>query len=67
MEYKMKLVMRYILIGFMMYLSWMILQPEWLNAVKIKASTYNVIVGATLGVLGWIVKEHFGTKIRKYQ
>ena len=62
MEYRIKLTMRYILIAFMMYLSWMILQPVWLNTVKIADSTYNVIVGATLGVLGWIVKEHFATK-----
>jgi len=61
-EKKIKLAMRYILIAFMMYLSWMILQPSWLNSVKVADSTFNVIVGATLGVLGWIVKEHFATK-----
>jgi len=65
MEYRLKLLARYILIAFMMYLSWYILQPEWLNSVKISESTYNVIVGATLGVLGWIVKEHFRTKVSR--
>ena len=61
-----KLGARYVVLMFFMYLSWLIVSPEWIKNVKgLDPMTINVIVGAVFGALTLVIKSHFETKIEK--
>ena len=61
-----KLVIRYIIIMFYMYLCWMVLQPYWLNTVKdLEGPVLSVLVGAPYGALTIILNAHFSDSINE--
>lgn len=57
-----KIVVRYIIIFFFIYLAWDITRPEYLQQIKdlgdIAASS---VYGSVFGVLGWVVKSNWST------
>ena len=66
MDYKVKLIGRYVLLVFIMYLADNVTSAEYLLQIKeIKDSTLNVIVLAVFAALTLVVKFHMGTKIDK--
>lgn len=61
----MKLLIRYIMIVFVMFLAYTVTSAEYLNIIKssVEPMTLNVIVGAVFGALTLILKSHFESKI----
>jgi len=59
-----KLLIRYIILAFFMYLAWMVVSPAWIINLKgADHMTINVIIGAVYGALTLVLKEHMNTKI----
>lgn len=61
-----KLITRYLIILFFMYLAYTITRPEYLQVIKGLDSVVGAsIYSSVLGVLGWVVKSHLETKPTK--
>ena len=59
-----KLVARYIVLGFFMYLAYMMVQPGYANAIaKAGEIATSAMYGSVFGALTMIVKSHFETRI----
>ena len=59
-----KLVIRYAIVMFYLYLAWQVLQPEWLENIKdLDGPILSVLVGAPYGTLAIILPAHFDNKI----
>jgi len=55
-----KLIIRYLVIMYLLYLATKIIQPEWLNSVDYLSGTaLSVLVGSVYGALGLVLKAHF--------
>ena len=58
-----KLVVRYLIIFFFIYLAWNITRPSYLQEIKnIGEIAIGAIYTSIFGVLGWVVKSNWGTK-----
>ena len=64
LELYLKLIARYIVIGFIMYLAYRVTSVEWLNTVRIDTTNLNIIIGAIFGGLTLVLQGHFITKIK---
>jgi hypothetical protein len=55
---------RVIIMGYLGYLTMMVLDPEYIKSIS-EASKYAVeaSVGSVMALTGWVVKNHFTTKI----
>ena len=60
-----KLVARYIIIVFVLYLCYKVSSLSYVNAVDNKNFSLNTIVTAVFGALTLIIKFHFDTKVGK--
>ena len=59
-----KLTSRYIILFLLMYMSWYVMNPVWLNTVKnMNTMMLSILVGAPYGALSLVLKQHFKTKI----
>jgi hypothetical protein len=57
-----KLIARYIIIAYFIYLSHFIIQPDYINSIKgIGEIAIGAIYGSVFGVLGWVVKSNWST------
>jgi len=57
-----KVVVRYIIIGFFMYLAWDITRPAYIQQMKgIGEVAIASVYTSVFGVLGWVVKSNWGT------
>jgi len=60
-----KLTGRYVILFFLMYMSWYVMNPVWLNTVKnMNTMMLSILVGAPYGALTLVLKQHFKTKIK---
>jgi hypothetical protein len=61
-----KLVVRYIIIGFIMYLAYMVTSIEYINALgENKVGVLQVATGSVFGSLSMILGFHFNSKVEK--
>jgi len=61
---KTKLVLRYLVIGFIMYLAWLIVQPGYAKALEgIGEIGIGAIYTSVFGALTFVLKSNFETKI----
>ncbi|WP_324171971.1 hypothetical protein [Sulfurimonas sp.] len=61
-----KVGVRYIIIGFIMYLAYMVTSIEYINALgENKAGVLQVATGAVFGSLSMILGFHFNSKVEK--
>lgn len=61
---KIKLGARYVVLGFIMYLAYVVTSADYLNSTHtIDPMTLNVIVGSIFGALTLVIKAHFETKV----
>ena len=59
-----KLLVRYIVLGYFMYLAYRLIQPEYANDIKdIGEIATSAIYGSVFGALTFIIKGHFETKV----
>ena len=59
-----KLSVRYVVLGFIMYLAWYVIQPGYANQVKeVGEVAVAAIYGSIYGCMSWVLKEHFNTSI----
>ena len=59
-----KLIGRYIILFLLMYMSWYVMNPAWLNTIKnMNTMMLSILVGAPYGALSLVLKQHFKTKI----
>ena len=59
-----KLGTRYLIIGFVCYLAYLVTSAEYLSQVsKLPEWTLNTIVGVVFGALTLIIKFHFDKKV----
>lgn len=68
LEYRsdIKLIVRYIIIGYLMYLCWYVIQPSTLNMLKgVPDVVGSVIIGSPYGAFTLVLKAHFDSKIDK--
>jgi hypothetical protein len=57
-----KIVVRYIIIFFFMYLAWNITRPEYVQQIKdIGEVAIASVYTSVFGVLGWVVKSNWST------
>jgi len=57
-----KLIARYLVLVFFMYLANMIVQPGYANSIKdIGEIAVSAIYTSVFGVLGWVVKSNWST------
>jgi hypothetical protein len=62
MTKRMKLIARYIMIAFFMYLSYHVTTHSWLSSVKdLDPMTINVVFVSVFGALTMVLKAHFDT------
>ena len=65
-EYQVKLITRYVMMAFVMYLAWYIVQPDYLSRVKDLGEIASAAVyGSVYGALTMLWKYHTGTTIEK--
>lgn len=58
-----KLLVRYVVLGYFMYLAWELVQPEYANKIKdIGEIAISAIYGSVFGALTFVLKSHFETK-----
>ena len=61
-----KLIVRYIVLGFIAYMGWYIIQPEYAVAIKdVGEIAIAAIYGSVFGGLTLALQKHFDTKIEK--
>ena len=61
-----KLIARYVVLGFIMYLAYTVSSAEFITQVKdVDPMTLNVIVGAVFAALTLSIKSHFTESIDK--
>jgi hypothetical protein len=61
-----KIGVRYIIIGFIMYLAYTVTSIEYINALgENKAGVLQVATGAVFGSLSMILGFHFNSKVEK--
>lgn len=66
MEQKIKLGIRYVIIGFVMYLAYIVTGVSYVKELGPDyATTVQVIVGAVFGAFAVILKWHFDSKVEK--
>ena len=66
MKENIKLVARYVMMVFVMYLAWSIVQPEYLSKVKdLGEIAAAAVYGSVYGALTMLWKYHTGTTIEK--
>lgn len=59
-----KLIARYVILAYLMYLCWYVLQPDMIQMLKdLPDIAAGVIIGSPYGALTLVLKYHFGTKI----
>ena len=59
-----KLLVRYVVLGYFMYLAYDLVQPEYANKIKdIGEIATSAIYGSVFGALTFIIKSHFETKV----
>lgn len=57
-----KIVVRYIIIFFFIYLAWDITRPEYLQQIKdLSGIAASSVYGSVFAVLGWVVKSNWST------
>ena len=57
-----KVVARYMIIAFFMYLAWNITRPDYLQQIKdVGEIAVGAIYTSIFGVLGWVVKSNWST------
>ena len=57
-----KVVARYIIISFFMYLAWNVTRPDYLQQIKdVGEIAVGAIYTSIFGVLGWVVKSNWST------
>jgi len=61
-----KLLARYIVLGYFMYLAYELIQPEYANKIKdIGEIATSAIYGSVFGALTFVIKSHFETKVEE--
>jgi len=61
-----KLTVRYIVLGFIMYLAYRVTSAEYIISLKdVNSTTLQVVVGAIFGALTMITGKHFSESIDK--
>ena len=61
-----KLLVRYIVLGYFMYLAYRLIQPEYANDIKdIGEIATSAIYGSVFGALTFVMKGHMDTTIQK--
>ena len=61
-----KLAVRYIVLGFFMYLAYKMTSSEYANSIKdVGEVAVSAIYGSVFGALTFIIKGHFETKVEK--
>lgn len=61
-----KIILRYIIIVFFLYLAWNITRPEYLQQIKdVGEIAVGAIYTSIFGVLGWVVKSNWSTSPNK--
>lgn len=59
-----KLIARYVILVFLMYLAYIIVTPTYANQVKdIGQAALSAIYGSVFGALTFVIKAHFDTKV----
>jgi len=59
-----KLAGRYIVLFLLMYMTWYVMNPAWLNTIKnMNTMMLSILVGAPYGTLSLVLKQHFKIKI----
>ena len=59
-----KLLVRYIVLGYFMYLAYRLIQPEYANNIKdIGEIATSAIYGSVFGALTFVIKSHFDTRV----
>ena len=59
-----KIIVRYMIIAYFAYLSYIIIQPDYVNSIKsIGELAIGSIYGSVFGVLGWVVKTNWSTSV----
>lgn len=57
-----KVVTRYLIVVFFLYLAWDITRPGYINNIKeLSEIAASAIYGSVFGVLGWVVKSNWTT------
>ncbi len=60
---KIKLLARYIVLGYFMYLAYLLIQPDYANKIKdVGEIAISAIYGSVFGALTFVIKSHFETK-----
>ena len=66
MERKFKLMVRYIMLAYFMWLSYRVTTVEWLDYASVYGEgIVQIIIGFVLASTTLIINKHFETKIRK--
>lgn len=61
-----KLFARYVVLGYFMYLAYILVQPGYANDIKdIGEIATSAIYGSVFGALTFIMRAHFETKVEK--
>ena len=61
-----KLVIRYLILSFVMYLAYTVTSIEYINALDDgKDGVLQVVIGAVFGALTMILNFHFSTKVEE--
>lgn len=57
-----KVIVRYLVIVYFMYLAWVMTRPEYLQQIKdVGEIAIGAIYTSVFGVLGWVVKSNWST------
>lgn len=66
-EHNIKIIARYIVVVFFLWLAWDITRPEYLQEVKnLGEIASSSVYASVFGVLGWVVKSNWSTKPNEY-
>ena len=63
MQAHLKITARYIIIAFVLYLSYKVTSLHYINSYRNEGYALNTIVVSVLGALTLIIKHHFTTKV----
>ena len=61
-----KLIVRYVIVLFFVYLAWNMTRPDYLKEIKeVGEIAVGAIYTSVFGVLGWVVKSNWSTSLDK--
>ena len=62
---ELKLLSRYVVLGFIMYLAYMVTSIDYVNAFEGKDTTLQIVVGAIFGAMTLVLNAHFANKVER--